>query len=58
MHMLMQAFNCATSILCTYDELVQYCASAAGKEATIEHYNPKDFDSGICTTGKYAVITQ
>ncbi|KAL1500200.1 hypothetical protein AB1Y20_012869 [Prymnesium parvum] len=42
-----EAFNCATSSLCTYDQLVQSCAAAAGKEAQIVHYNPKDFDSGI-----------
>merc|ERR1719253_1702188 len=42
-----EAFNCATSVLCTYDELVQYCASAAGSEAKIEHYNPKEFQAGI-----------
>jgi len=42
-----EAFNCATTILCTYDELVGYCAAAAGKEATICHYNPVDFESGI-----------
>ena len=41
-----EAFNCATSVLCTYDELVGYCASAAGKPANIQHFNPKDFESG------------
>jgi len=42
-----EAFNCATSTLCTYDELAGYCAAAAGKEAVIEHYDPKAFESGI-----------
>ena len=36
-----QAFNCATSTLVSYDELVGLCASAAGKKATIVHYDPK-----------------
>lgn len=39
-----QAFNCATSSLVTYDELVQLCAKAAGVEAEIAHYDPKGFE--------------
>jgi len=39
-----QAFNCATSTLVSYDELVGLCASAAGKKATIVHYDPKGFE--------------
>jgi len=39
-----QAFNCATSSLVTYDELVQLCAQAAGVEANIVHYDPKGFE--------------
>ena len=42
-----EAFNCATTRLCSYDELVGYCAAAAGKAATIRHYSPGDFESGI-----------
>jgi len=42
-----EAFNCATSTLCTYDELVGYCATAAGKAATIEHYDPKSLEAGV-----------
>merc|ERR1719331_1365271 len=34
-----QAFNCATSSLVTYDELVRLCAKAAGKEPVIAHYD-------------------
>jgi len=39
-----EAFNCATSSLVTYDELVQLCAKAAGVDATIVHYDPKGFE--------------
>lgn len=39
-----QAFNCATSSLVTYDELVGLCAGAAGVDAKIVHYDPKGFD--------------
>jgi len=42
-----EEFNCATSLLVTYDELVAMCAGAAGVTASIEHYDPKDFESGI-----------
>ena len=46
-----EAFNCATSVLCTYDELVGYCAAAAGKPATIKHFNPKDFEGATKKLG-------
>lgn len=36
-----EAFNCATSNLCTYNALVELCGKAAGREATIKYYNPK-----------------
>lgn len=39
-----EIFNCATSTLITYDDLVRMCAKAAGVEAQIVHYDPKDFD--------------
>lgn len=39
-----EAFNCATSSLISYDELVKACAAAAGKEADIVHYDPKGFE--------------
>ena len=39
-----QAFNCATSSLITYDDLVQLCAKAAGKTAVITHYDPKSYE--------------
>ena len=39
-----QAFNCATSSLITYDDLVKACAKAAGKEVEIVHYDPKGFE--------------
>ena len=39
-----EAFNCATSSLITYDELVKACAGAAGVEANIQHYDPKGFE--------------
>ena len=38
------AFNCATSSLITYDELVKLCAKAAGVDAEIAHYDPKGFE--------------
>jgi len=39
-----EAFNCATSLLITYDELAKLCGSAAGSTADIEHYDPKSFE--------------
>ena len=39
-----QAFNCATGSLVTYDELVKLCATAAGVDAEIAHYDPKGFE--------------
>lgn len=39
-----QAFNCATTSLITYDELVGLCAKAAGVDAEIVHYDPKGFE--------------
>lgn len=39
-----EVFNCATSTLITYDDLVDICAKAAGVEPKIVHYNPKDFE--------------
>ena len=36
-----ESFNCATSDLLTYNELVQLCAGAAGKEAKICNYDPE-----------------
>ena len=38
-----EAFNCATSSLISYDELVGLCAKAAGVSAEIVHYDPKGF---------------
>lgn len=39
-----EAFNCATSILISYDDLVAVCAKAAGVEADVAHYDPKGFE--------------
>ena len=39
-----QAFNCATTSLISYGELVAACAGAAGKEARIANYDPKGFE--------------
>jgi len=42
-----EAFNCATSLLVSYDELVGMCAAACGADPKIEHYSPKEFEGGI-----------
>ena len=42
-----EVFNCATSSLISYDELVTACAKAAGVEAKIEHYDPKALPEGV-----------
>lgn len=42
-----QVFNCATSSLITYNELIEVCAKAAGAEYTIEHYDPKALPKGV-----------
>jgi len=39
-----EAFNCATSSLISYDDLVKACAGAAGVECQIAHYDPKGFE--------------
>ena len=39
-----EAFNCATSSLITYADLVEACAGAAGKKADIALYDPKGFE--------------
>jgi len=39
-----EAFNCATSLLISYDDLVKACANAAGVESEIVHYDPKGFE--------------
>jgi len=39
-----ESFNCATSSLITYSDLVKACAGAAGKEAEIALYDPKGFE--------------
>lgn len=39
-----QAFNCATSSLISYADLVKACAGAAGKDANIVNYDPKGFE--------------
>merc|ERR1719238_197819 len=39
-----EAFNCATSSLISYADLVKACAGAAGKEAKITNYDPKGFE--------------
>eukprot|EP00900_Chrysochromulina_parva_P022773 jgi/Chrpa1/5129/Chrysochromulina_OHIO_Genome00015126-RA len=38
-----EAFNCATTLLITYDELVRKCAGAAGVDCEIAYYDPKGF---------------
>ena len=38
-----EAFNCATSSLITYDDLVALCAKAAGVAGEVAHYDPKGF---------------
>lgn len=39
-----QAFNCATTSLISYSELVKACAAAAGKDVTIANYDPAGFE--------------
>ena len=38
-----EAFNCATTLLITYDELVRKCAGAAGVDCEIAYYDPKGY---------------